>query len=284
MITNLLLVLAGHTRTRIARAISADGAFAPTCLQPSRVVDNGVAGAIEAGIVSSMAGLEVSATNVIFAPVGGPASVKAGPVLTRAGMPRMVKLGVSDGPGIERVPQASDAQGVTLDRLLVALAAHRYSRQACLVVDVGATMSIDYVNSYGVLQGGLIGPGLAASIKAWCETTGTAMSEVPAVGRRAKRTALAVEQADALLLGVKTAARGLVRHQLERVAEHAGTYPRVVATGDDAALLFEDDDIVETVVPELAMLGMMESWRVLAGIAAEESRLQGDEGEMDEDE
>jgi hypothetical protein len=284
MITNLLLVLAGHTRTRIARAISTDGAFAPTCLQPSRVVDNGVAGAIEAGIASSMAGLDVSATNVVFAPVGGVASVKAGPVLTRAGMPRMVKLGVSDGPGIERVPQASDAQGVTLDRLLVALAAHRYSRQACLVVDVGATVSIDYVNSYGVLQGGLIGPGLAASIRAWCDTTGTAMSQAPTVGRRATRTALAVEQADALLLGVKTAVRGLVRHQLERVAEHAGTYPRVVATGDDAALLFEDDDVVETVVPELAMLGMMESWRVLAGIAAEESRLHADDGAQDEDE
>jgi type III pantothenate kinase len=284
MITNLVLVLAGHTRTRIARAISTDGAFAPTCLQPSRVVDNGAAGAIEAGIVAALTGLEAGATNVVFAPVGGPASVKAGPVLTRAGMPRMVKLGVSDGPGVERVPQASDAQGVTLDRLLVALAAYRYSRQACLVVDAGATVSIDYVNSYGVLQGGLIGPGLAASIRAWCETTGTPLSEAPTVGRRARRTALAVEQGDAVLLGVKTAARGLVRYHLERVAEHAGVYPRVVATGDDAALLFEDDDVVETVVPELAMLGMMESWRVLAGIAAEESRLRSEDGEQDEDE
>lgn len=267
MISTLILVVAGHARSRIAKAVSSDGTFKPQSLQPARVIDNAAPGAIEAGIASLLEGADVPSTNLVLAPVGSAATLRAAPAMTKPGMPRLLKLGVADGPGVEKVPQAVEVKDVSLDRLLVALAASRYAKQACMVVDAGSTVSVDYINSYGVLEGGIVAPGVGSMIRAWHDLTGAPTAKMPAVGRRATRSPMGTDSADALLAGCEAAVRGLVRYQLERIAEHAGAYPRVVATGDDAALLFEGDDLVENIVPDLAMLGALEAWRILAGVA-----------------
>lgn len=282
MISTLVLVFAGHTRSRITKAVSADGLFAAQSLEPARVIDNAAPGALESAIASAVEGVEASAANLVLAPVGGAAAIRAVGVMSKPGLPRLLKLGVADGPGMEKVPQATEGKEISLDRLLVALAASRYAKQACMVVDAGSTVSLDYVNSYGVLEGGIVAPGVASMIRAWHELTGTPMAQMPAVGRRASNSPMGVDAADSLLAGCKTAVRGLVRHQLDRIAEHAGMYPRVVATGDDAALLFENDDLVEHIVPDLSMLGMLEAWRVLAGVALPFVMSDPEQGESDD--
>jgi pantothenate kinase type III len=77
--------------------------------------------------------------------------------------------------------------------------------------------------------------------------------------------ALGKNTQQAMTLGALNSVRGLVRWQVERFAEMAGRYPRVIATGGDAPLLFEGDDLVEHVVPDLQLVGMVAAWALLHG-------------------
>jgi pantothenate kinase type III len=51
----------------------------------------------------------------------------------------------------------------------------------------------------------------------------------------------------------------MVRELVEQYALQAGAYPIVVATGGDAEVLFKDYDLVEHIVPELTLLGMVQA-------------------------
>jgi pantothenate kinase type III len=65
---------------------------------------------------------------------------------------------------------------------------------------------------------------------------------------------------DAMLLGAIEAVRGLSHRMIDRYAEVEGGYPRVIATGGDAALLFREDDLIEHIVPDLVLIGMQTAW------------------------
>ena len=60
----------------------------------------------------------------------------------------------------------------------------------------------------------------------------------------------------AMLAGVVVGIRGMVRSIAERFAEEYGAYPRILATGGDAALLFTEDDLVERIVSDLTLRGV----------------------------
>lgn len=284
MIDHLVCILAGHTRTRIAKAVSADRAFKAQTLQPSRVVDNAATGALESAIAGALEGLDQTRSAIAYCGIGHGASLRAGPLLTRPGLPRLIKFGVASGPNTEVIPQVTQAQGVSAERLLVALAAHRYSRQACVVIDAGSAISVDYVDAYGVHQGGVVAPGLNAMAKAYAEVTGIPTGEVLGAAKIVLSTPLGHTMQEAIQLGCQTGVRGLVRRQLELVAEHTGVYPRVVATGDDAVLLFEDDDVIENIVPDLAMLGLLEAFRIITGVATPDDGVATAATELQDDE
>ena len=48
----------------------------------------------------------------------------------------------------------------------------------------------------------------------------------------------------------------MVQRLVERYAEHYGAYPFVIATGGDAPLLFDGEDLVDRIVPDLTLLGI----------------------------
>jgi pantothenate kinase type III len=57
---------------------------------------------------------------------------------------------------------------------------------------------------------------------------------------------------------------GLVHLLIDKYAEFYEAYPRVIATGGDAAVLFEDDELVEHIVPDLTLIGMKTAWEMSA--------------------
>ena len=61
---------------------------------------------------------------------------------------------------------------------------------------------------------------------------------------------------DAMRHGVTHAIRGLVQTMAERWAEEQGTWPEVIATGGDAAALFDGWEIVHAVSPDLIFYGL----------------------------
>lgn len=147
---------------------------------------------------------------------------------------------------------------VGVDRLLAAAAAWNEIKQACIVIDAGTAVTVDFVDGEGVFQGGAILPGVAAMLRTLASSTDLlpeldyANPEGDPWGRNT---------VDAMRRGVHGAVTGGVWKLVERYALAYGGFPLVVATGGDAELLFKDDELVSRVVPDLVLRGMALAWK-----------------------
>jgi type III pantothenate kinase len=146
------------------------------------------------------------------------------------------------------------------DRLLNALAAFDSLQQACAIIDVGTAVTVDFVDGQGVFQGGAIAPGATMMLRALHERT----AALPTVAlARPADSPFGKNTEQAMLNGVFYGIRGMVRLLVERYAEAYEAYPRVIATGSDAPLLFEDDPFIERIIPDLTLRGVEASCRRL---------------------
>lgn len=151
-----------------------------------------------------------------------------------------------------------DESTVGQDRLLCAFGAYRRARQACVIIDAGTAITVDFVDGEGTFHGGAIAPGLRMMLTAMHEHT-SALPQVAFQFPDPARGVLGKDTEHAMLLGVIAAARGLVRHLVDQYAEMYGAYPQVIATGGDARALFDNDEIVEHIVPDLQLIGIAET-------------------------
>lgn len=139
------------------------------------------------------------------------------------------------------------------DRLLNAAAAYRTVEQACVVVDAGTAVTVDFVDGEGVFHGGAIGPGASMQLKALHQYT----SALPELEFHAPdKDAFGRSTAQAMLQGVYYGIRGMVWRLVEQYAERYGAYPMVVVTGGDAPVLFAEDELIDRIVPDLTLLGI----------------------------
>jgi type III pantothenate kinase len=143
--------------------------------------------------------------------------------------------------------------GTGEDRLLNAVAAFDAAKQAVVVVDAGTAITVDFIDGKGVFQGGAIAPGVGMSLAALHGRTSALPAITPA---RPEHASFGINTEQAMLQGVYYGAQGLVRRLVERYAEAYDAYPMVVATGGDAALLFEEDELIDRVVPFLTLRGV----------------------------
>ena len=169
----------------------------------------------------------------------------------------VVRLGRDLEIPIERAlwPDATPGQ----DRLLNALGAFDALNQACVIVDAGTALTVDFVDGEGVFQGGAIAPGAGLMLRALHAHT-AALPDVP-LARPDLAQAFGKNTAESIRAGVFFMLRGGVRALVERYAEAYEAYPPVIATGGDAALLFEDDELIDRVVPDLTLRGVEAAWR-----------------------
>lgn len=156
-----------------------------------------------------------------------------------------------------------DDSTVGQDRLLNAIGAFSRAEQACIVVDAGTAITVDFVDGQGTFQGGAIGPGLGMMLRALHDQT-AALPQI-AFERVPPERPLGKDTRGAMLLGVQAAALGMVRLLVERYAEFYGAYPQIIATGGDARVLFEGDELIENIVPELTLLGIEAACRIQLG-------------------
>lgn len=139
------------------------------------------------------------------------------------------------------------------DRLLAALAAYRAAKQAVVVVDAGTAITVDFVDGKGTFHGGAIAPGASTALRALHHATETLPLLTP---QPPQDRPFGNNTDQAMLQGMKYGAQGLVRRLTERYAQHYDAYPMVVATGGDAPLLFQDDELIDRVVPHLTLRGI----------------------------
>ena len=144
-----------------------------------------------------------------------------------------------------------------VDRLRNAAAAWDKLRQACVIVDAGTCITVDFVDGEGVFHGGAIAPGLRMQLKALHEhTAALPVIEFDGAFDAPAGTAWGADTREAMLRGVYHGARGLVWRLVEKYAEEYGAFPVVIATGGDSASLFADDELVTQIVPDLVLRGM----------------------------
>lgn len=165
---------------------------------------------------------------------------------------RLVRVGRDLPIPINRA--LDDESTVGHDRLLAALGAYRTANQACVVVDAGTAVTIDFVDGEGTFQGGAIAPGPTLMLDA-LHGRATHLPQLEFKPPDPRRGVFGKDTTHAMLLGVAAALRGVFRERLDSYAEAYGAYPQVVATGGDAALL-EETGLVDHIVPDLVLMGI----------------------------
>lgn len=147
-----------------------------------------------------------------------------------------------------------DPETITgIDRLLDAAAAFELLQQACVVVDAGTAVTVDFVDGEGTFHGGAIAPGATLQLRALHDRT-SALPELEY--RPPDDEPFGRSTAQAMLQGVHHGLRGMVWKLVERYAEHYDAYPQVIVTGGDAAALFEGDELIDRIVPDLTLRGI----------------------------
>lgn len=167
-----------------------------------------------------------------------------------------------------------DASTLGQDRILCAYGAYVRAEQAVVIVDAGTAVTVDFVDGAGVFQGGMIAPGLNMMLRALHEQTASLpMLRFEPVDPA--RGPFGRDTRHAMMLGALTAVRGLVRRAVEMYAEVYEAYPQIVATGGDAAALFDGDDLVEHIVPDLQLVGILETALASDDVAADDAAADG---------
>jgi type III pantothenate kinase len=152
------------------------------------------------------------------------------------------------------IGQQLDPETLTgVDRLLNAAAAFDRLKQACVIIDAGTAVTVDFVDGEGTFHGGAIAPGATMQLHSLHEHT-SALPDLPF--RAPEREAFGRNTAQAMYQGVFYGIRGMVQRLVEQYAAHYGAFPQVIATGGDAQTLFENEELIDRIVPDLTLLGI----------------------------
>jgi len=245
---NLLAISVGNTRTRI-------GAFVEGHLAQTATFANQRNGKISDSLDQAYAPLKDKDTTILLSSVNPPVANWVEQEVT-GHFKRSITRVERDLPipiGRQLDPEAIVGE----DRLLNAAAAFDVLKQACVVVDAGTAITIDFIDGAGTFHGGAIAPGAQLML----DTLNHRTAQLPEVEFEKPREAIGHSTIEAMKSGVFYGLRGMVHELVERFAQSTGQYPLVVATGGDADLLFREDELVDRVVPDLTLLGIAATLR-----------------------
>ncbi len=247
---NMLGVSVGNSRTRI-------GAFIDGELQECATFRNEREDALAEAVAKAFAPLhERNDAAVLLASVNDPAAkaiesqitTSLGKQVTRVERDLVIPVG----------RQVDADTKVGEDRLLNAAAAFDLLKQACVVVDAGTAITVDFVDGAGTFHGGAIAAGAQLQLDALSNRT----HQLPQVEMARPAEPIGHNTVEAMKSGVYYGLRGMVRELVEQYAEKIGAFPMVVATGGDGNLLFRDCELIDRVIPNLTMMGLYTTLRV----------------------
>jgi type III pantothenate kinase len=276
---HLLSVAVGNTRTRF-------GVFHGNELEDPESFPNSDMAALIGAILKAAEGEH--GVSIVISSVNPTVADALHKALEDAGEENVYRIGRDIQIPVQHT--LDDASTLGQDRLLCAFGAYARAKQACVVVDAGTAVTVDFVDGEGIFHGGVIAPGAKMMLDAMHEKT----AQLPqvALGGQPLRGAGSDESQEspnaevdgppnpfgkntqeAMLLGVTNAIRGLVQYTVEQYAEFFGGYPQVVATGGDADALFGEEvsqggGIVESIVPDLQLIGILEVCRAVEEMGA----------------
>ena len=139
-----------------------------------------------------------------------------------------------------------------VDRICNMAAAFEQMEKGCVVVDAGTAITINCCNDVGEFLGGAIAPGVAMQLEALHDKT----ARLPRVELAFPQGVFGRTTAEAIRQGVFYGIRGMVRELVENYATELGQWPELIATGGDAALLFDGWELVHAISPDLTLYGI----------------------------
>jgi len=139
-----------------------------------------------------------------------------------------------------------------VDRILNIAAAYEQMQKACVVVDAGTAITIDCCNDQGDFLGGAIAAGVGICLDGLHERA----SALPRVELQTPTQPFGRSTQQAILNGIHHGVRGMVKELVENYATELGHWPDIIATGGDAAKLFDGWEMVHAVAPDLTLYGI----------------------------
>jgi type III pantothenate kinase len=253
-----LAITVGNTRTSIAilQDSSVDNQKSFNSTDTSKIVEHALA---------EWKTLESESPQIVMASTNEVASASIAATLADQTSKQIWQIG-EDVP--VAIGQHLDPETLTgVDRLLNAAAAWELTKQACVVVDAGTCVTVDFIDGEGTFHGGAIAPGGRMQLGAMHNGT-DALPEV--VFEKPLQEAFGKNTAQAMLQGVFHGIQGMVRQLTEQYAARYGAYPRILATGGDALPLFDDDELIEQIIPDLEFQGIAVSVSHAVSVEADE--------------
>jgi type III pantothenate kinase len=247
---NLIAISVGNTRVAIA-------AFAEGQLINPQRVGNDDVDAIKEALAGAWAAFEQRHIDTAPVLIGSVHDEKAKRVAALVADELQLDVGWIERDVNAAIGRQLDRESIVgTDRLLNAAAAYDAVKQACVVIDAGTAVTVDFVDGEGTFHGGAILPGPAMQMRSMHEHT----AQLPSLSFTKPDEAIGHSTAQAMYTGVFHGIRGAVRELVEKFAEVYGAYPRIIATGGDAHTLFDEYELIENVVDDLTLRGIAVSW------------------------
>ncbi len=138
------------------------------------------------------------------------------------------------------------------DRLVNTFSAVEKYGSPCIVCSFGTALTIDVVNKYRVLTGGVIAPGMNTLATALKTTT----SKLPEVKIEKPDEIIQRTTISSIQSGIVFGYFGLVEELLRRVKAEIGCSPQVIATGGFAKLVAENTTQIDKIDEHLLLDGL----------------------------
>jgi len=158
------------------------------------------------------------------------------------------------GPGIKtgiRI-RIDNPREVGSDRIANATAAHTIYKDDVIVVAMGTATAFDTVSKEGDYLGGAVAPGIAIAAEALFTRT----AALPRVEWIRPKKAIGTSTVTAIQSGLIFGYAGLIEGIVTRIQDELGEKAMVVATGGYAELVAGETKVIDTVNPNLTLMGL----------------------------
>jgi type III pantothenate kinase len=152
---------------------------------------------------------------------------------------------------------------VGADRLVNAVAAHKFFGGPAIVIDFGTSTNFDIIDADGAYLGGILAPGVNLSL----EALHVAAAKLPHIAVEKPATVIGGGTIPAMQSGVYYGYLGLIEGLVARTIAEFGAPMKVIATGGLASLFADGTETIEEVDADLTMRGLLEIWRRNSGAA-----------------
>jgi len=162
--------------------------------------------------------------------------------------PLVVEAGVKTGVRI----LADNPREVGTDRIVNTAAAHHLYGGPAIVADLGTATTFDVVSKDGDYLGGAIAPGIVTATEALFMRA----AKLPRVEMIRPKRAIGTDTVTAMQSGIVFGYVGLVEGIVSRLQRELGEKAKVVATGGYAELIAKETSVIDTVNPDLTLIGL----------------------------